>query len=84
MISEHLLSVYVAARDACGWLTSAELASRAGVAPRTARAHVLTLWEAGILERREVSPGYRYRLTTGSGGRDESFLAKIREALEVV
>lgn len=58
-ISKHLLAVMSACRRK--WLTSSEVAQKAEVAPRTARAHLSTLVEDGFLDVERVFGGYRYR-----------------------
>lgn len=62
-IGRHEVLVYrTLAADVDAWLSSAEVAERAGVAPRTARAHVAKLVDRSVAQRAEVSPGYRYRI----------------------
>lgn len=78
-ISEHQVRVYrVLTRGE--WVSTAELADLAEVAPRTARLHAQGLVKAGIAERRTVFPGYRYR-ATGTG--DAAYLEQLKEACRI-
>lgn len=61
-ISPELCRIYGFVKAAERWVTSREIAERAEVSGRTARAHALSLTEAGVFERAEVWPGNRYRL----------------------
>lgn len=87
-ISSHEVAVYRALAyraltSARSWLSSAELAARAGVVPRTARHHALRLVRLGIVEQAAVFPGHRYRLAEEGVG-DTAYLARLLHAAEVL
>lgn len=64
-ISLHLVRLFDTL-DAQHWLTSNEAAAVAEVAPRTARAHLKAMADAGLLEANAaVFGGIRYRLIPG-------------------
>jgi predicted ArsR family transcriptional regulator len=83
-VSEHLAKLFLAAEKAEKWMTSKELAKQAGVSDRTARAHCLKLVKAGILDQAEVFPAHRYRLSKMADKRNKTFLARIRQAAEIL
>lgn len=59
MITPHEVRTYQAVQQS--WATSREVASKAGVAERTARHHLRRLADAGVIERFEAFDGFRYR-----------------------
>lgn len=59
-ISWHLLQVWTLLRDSQEWLSNREVAQRAGVAPRTARAHTKYLTNLGMLDVHEIFPRHLY------------------------
>ena len=63
-VSVHEVKVWRLFRDLPGeFLSSQQVAKRAGIAPRTARLHCSGLAQVGILDEARVFPGYRYRLS---------------------
>ena len=82
-ISRHELAVVkVLAEAGDEWVTSNDISARAGVAPRTARAHALNLVNLGIVDRAEVFPANRYRLAPGASACD--YFAQLIAAAEVL
>jgi DNA-binding IclR family transcriptional regulator len=84
-VSLHEVAIYKAlcsANDA--WLTSAELAIRAKVAPRTARAHALKLTRLGVVDRAPVFPGHRYRIAEHTAERGSDYVARLRHTASVL
>jgi DNA-binding IclR family transcriptional regulator len=83
-VSRHEVSVYqTLAAAGTGWLTSKEIAERAGVAPRTARAHALKLVQLGVVDQAEVFPGHRYRLAEHAAKRNRGYVDRLTRAAEV-
>ncbi len=82
-ISRHEVAVFKVLVDG-GWLTSRDLAERASVAPRTARAHALKLVKLGIVDQAEVFPAHRYRLSEFAAKRNRTYMDRLRQAAEVL
>lgn len=81
-VSVHLVRIYCCCL-AGGWVTSAEVATRARVSPRTARHHLLRLVRLGILDQAEVFPRHRYRVSQLAGKRNKAFVQRLEKAQEV-
>ena len=79
-ISLHLVRVFELAKAHPGWLTAKEIADRAGVAGRTARAHAAKLVQLGIFDVAEVFPGHRYRLSELAVKRNKPMLQRLEAA----
>jgi DNA-binding IclR family transcriptional regulator len=82
-ISLHLLKVFDAVKHHGGWITNAEIAKAAGVAPRTARAHSAKLVSSGLFDLAEVFPAHRYRLSDLAEKRNKAMLNRIDAARAV-
>lgn len=82
-VSIHEVRVYVALKAAGGWMTNAEIAEAAEVAPRTARAHSLKLVRLGVLDLAEVFPAHRYRLAEHARKRNAAYTQRLEAAREV-
>lgn len=82
-ISEHEIRVFKALNGA-EWLTSAQVADVAKVAPRTARHHCKRLHDLGIVDTAEVFPGHRYRVSEHARKRNPSYMLRLDRAIEVV
>lgn len=84
-VSIHEVAIY---KVFCGagkaWLTSAELAVRAKVAPRTARGHALKLVRLGVVDQAQVFPGYRYRLIEPETERNHDYVDRLHHAASVL
>ena len=81
-ISLHEVRLFRAMEAAAGqWLTSQEIAERADIDQRTARAHAKKLSGLRILEVIELYPGYRYRLST-KNDRDRAHIERLNRAAE--
>jgi len=65
------------------WITSNEVASAAGVAQRTARAHCLKLTKLGMLDLAEVFPAHRYRLSAKASKRNTAYHQRLAHAKDV-
>ena len=83
-VSRHEVAVYSALVSAEKWLTSADIATRAVVAPRTARAHAQKLVNLGIAEQAEVFPGHRYRLAEFADKRNRGYLDRLERAADAL
>ncbi len=84
-VSRHEIAVYhVLAQQQGKWLTSAELAVAAQVAPRTARSHALRLVKLGLLDQAEVFPAHRYRLSEHARNRNRSYVDRLTRAAEAL
>lgn len=65
------------------WLTSKEIAEKADVAQRTARAHCLKLVQLGILDQAEVFPSHRYRMAEKADKRNRGYFDRVKQAMEI-
>ncbi len=82
-VSNHELAVFrVLAEAQDRWVTSPEIAERADVAPRTARAHALNLVKLGVVERAEVFPANRYQLSANAS--EHPYVRELIEAARVL
>ena len=81
-VSLHQVKVFQCL-EAGEWLTSKEVAERAGVAGRTARAHLLKLVHLGIVDQAEVFPAHRYRLSEMADKRNKAYVQRLHAAMEV-
>lgn len=81
-ISRHEVQVFKALLATREWISVAELAKLAEVAPRTARAHATKLTDRGLVERAEVFPGYRYRITRNAVR--STYDAELRSAADAM
>lgn len=83
-ISLHEVKLFLAIKGRDGkWATSRDLAAEAGVAERTARAHLLKLVNLNVLDVAEVFPAHRYRLAGKAEKRNTSYFVRLRNAIEV-
>jgi DNA-binding IclR family transcriptional regulator len=82
-ISLHLLKVFDAAKAHGGWISSKELAERAGVAGRTARKHARDLAAAGLFDVAAVFPENRYRLVPTPEQRNRALVERLERARSV-
>lgn len=65
------------------WLTSKDLAEKAAISGRTARAHALKLVRLGIVDQAEVFPAHRYRLSDKAAKRNVGYTQRLQKACEV-
>ena len=81
-ISKHECLVYMALRDAEGWLSNADLAALldGDVKPRTIRLHTKRLRDLGIIHSEFTFPGYRHQAS--QDGRDENYVTRLERAIE--
>jgi hypothetical protein len=82
-ISLHQARIYAFLKSTSAWVTAREIAVGAHVAGRTARAHALNLVKLLILDQAEVFPGHRYRLSSMAHKRNQTYLKRLEEALEI-
>ena len=81
MISFHIVKVWRTLSQANGdWLTNREIAARAAMSERTVRAKTARFFAAGILDRMELYPGYRYRLRQNP--ENSGLIAELKRADE--
>jgi DNA-binding CsgD family transcriptional regulator len=83
-ISVHEVRVYEVLRTAASWLSSKDIALWAKVAPRTARHHALRLVRLGVVDRAEVFPAHRYRLSDFADKRNRGYVDRLHRAAEVL
>jgi prophage antirepressor-like protein len=79
-VSEHLIRVWTLMRDNDEWLTNRQIAHRAAMVNRTARAHTARLFKLGLLERFPTFPGHVYKLAPDA--RDKS--PEVYDQLETI
>jgi predicted ArsR family transcriptional regulator len=65
------------------WTTSKELAKQAGVADRTARAHLVKLVKLNLADVAEVFPAHRYRYAEKASKRNAGYVNRLERAAEV-
>jgi predicted ArsR family transcriptional regulator len=83
-VSLHQVKVYLAVKaSGKAWITAKEIAERADVAQRTARAHALKLVNLGIFDQAEVFPAHRYRLAEMADKRNKGYALRIEQAMSV-
>lgn len=82
-ISEHEVRIYLTLKNSGTWMTNAEIADTANVAPRTARAHTLKLVKLGILDLAEVFPAHRYRIASTASKRNAGYHHRLENAQAV-
>jgi len=83
-VSLHQIKVYLAVKASGNdWITAKDIAERASVAPRTARAHALKLVNLGIFDKAEVFPAHRYRLAEMADKRNKGYALRIEQAMQV-
>lgn len=80
-ISHHEVKIVKAVSEHGSWIDAESVAKKAGVAPRTARAHLKRLADIGIIEQAEVFPAHRYRWSEKTG--NKSYLLRLKAAGEV-
>jgi hypothetical protein len=73
----------VALRAASVWQSSEELAARAQIGKRTARAYSRKLLNLGMLEVFYLSPGRRYRLAREISKQGLAYQETLEQAAEV-
>jgi predicted ArsR family transcriptional regulator len=81
-VSRHQVLVFRSLKDGT-WVTSKEVAERAKVAERTARAHLKRLVDLGLLDEAKVFPGHRYRLSEKAEKRNGAYVRRLEEAASV-
>ena len=84
-VSIHEVRVFCALRAAAPqWLTSADVAHAAQVAPRTARHHLLRFAKLQIVDVMELFPRHRYQLAKMAGKRNSGYMRRLLAAVEVI
>ena len=80
-ISAHEVRVFSAIEaNPQEWLTNAEIAMLAKVAPRTARLHTNRLVKLGILDFAEVFPAHRFQLSKFAEKRNKAYWQRLKKA----
>lgn len=82
-ISEHQARIYAFLKSAQGWVTAKDIEKGANVGGRTARLHALNLVRLLIVDQAEVFPGHRYRLSSMAAKRNQTYVKRLEEALDV-
>ena len=80
-ISMHETAFYLAARDG-EWHTANELAKRAQIAPRTARAFALKFVRLGLFTVANVWPAHKYCWSETAGKRNQNYLHQLDRSCE--
>lgn len=81
-ISEHLFRVFNFVSTSSSWVTAAQIAKGAKVAPRTARAHALRLVKVGVFDQAETFPGHRYCVAPTASKRNRGMMQRLEQAAE--
>ena len=80
-ISLHEVKVYRVFKGSPDkWLTNAEVANAGGLKTRTARWHTMRFAALGIIERAEVFPSHKFKLSSKAGKRNGGFLQRLEQA----
>ena len=82
-MSVHQVRIYMALKEAAGWITNRQIATAANVAERTARQHTLNLVKLGVLDLAEVFPAHKYRLSEKAAKRNAAYVNRLEAAREV-
>lgn len=83
-ISLHEAKLYCAIeKRGAVWSTSKELAKDAGIAERTARAHLFKFVKLNLMDVAEVFPAHRYRLAEKAAKRNAGYLSRLMCAADV-
>jgi hypothetical protein len=82
-VSIHEVRAYLALTNSKDWMTSAEWAKQADIAPRTARAFAVKFINLGIAERAEVFPAHRYMIARKADKRNAGYLLRLKQAANV-
>ena len=64
-------------------MTNKEIAEKAHVAVRTARAHTFKLVKLGLVDMAEVFPAHRFRWSQKSEKRNAAYSLRLQNATEV-
>jgi DNA-binding IclR family transcriptional regulator len=84
LVSIHECRMFATLRED-RWLTANEIAERAGVVPRTARAYMVRLKGLGLVETEPLFPAHRHRLTATASRRSRSpYLQRLRQAAAIL
>jgi predicted transcriptional regulator len=84
-VSRHEVDVYRVLLEAGkAWMSSNQIAERADVSARTARAHALKLVRLGVAEQAEVFPGHRYRIAEFADKRNRGYVDRLQRAASVL
>jgi len=65
------------------WVTVDDVANAGGFVGRTARKHLADLTSAGVVDRIEVFPAFRYRLADPPPPRASDLVGRLEQAAEV-
>lgn len=83
-VSEHEVRFYLAAKEIKQeWATSKDLAEKANIAGRTARAYAKKYVSLGLFDVAEVFPAHRYRLSGMAKKRNAAYVGRLEKAVEV-
>lgn len=84
-ISRHEVAVYNCFRDRpAQWMTNDEAHEiTVGVAKRTIRLHTKRLLDLGILDRMELFPAHKFKLSDKASKRNAAYLARLQAAAVV-
>lgn len=84
VISRHEVQIFrLLSGHSERWFTNKEIAEEAKVAERTAREHSSRMVKLGLLDMKELFPGYRYRWANTGNKRDTAYLHRLRDAARV-
>jgi DNA-binding IclR family transcriptional regulator len=82
-ISAHQIRIFDFVSTADCWVTSGEIAERAAVSQRTARALARKLVRLGVFQQAAVFPGHRYRLAVQPARDHLERIKAARQALNI-
>lgn len=83
-VSTHLLAVWTLLRDTGEWLSNQEIAQRADVAPRTARAHTRYLLYLGLIDLEETFPRHIYHISASAEKRNSGAYQRLNTIAQIV
>lgn len=83
-ISSHFVAVYLALVEAREWRTVKEVASRAGIARRTADGHLRWLTENGVAIMKPLFGGFLYQIEENPSASAEAIISEIRQAADAL
>jgi hypothetical protein len=79
-----MIRAWVVLLDASEWLTSKEVALKAGIAPRTASMYTKYFTDLGLLERLQVFPAFRFKMYNDAYSRNTPAYSRLEEVRTIL
>ena len=83
-VSPQMIRAWVVLLDASEWLTSKEVALKAGIAPRTASMYTKYFTDLGLLERLQVFPAFRFKMYNDAYSRNTPAYSRLEEVRTIL